>query len=252
MSSVDTITFSTKIVNFRGGRKRIVLQNQNGPCPLLAIVNGLILQDKLQLPSGASDVDSSRLQHQLVGHIVDSQTNTTANLRHQIDETIQLVMRGRFVEGMDVNPKFSSCSAFEYTQEVCDSLAAILCQVYSLVLIKNIENLITLHCITPLHSYVAEAAPDRMQLAVFDLCGVQLLHGWIVDPDADPGMEKLYNMSYNSATLAVVGRLDEDSGLVEALRSSLSASARAQLAERYGTSEKTIWRTDCFMRLCCS
>lgn len=118
MSSVDLITFSTKIVNFRGSRKRIVLQNQNGPCPLLALVNGLILRDRLQLPSGASEVDSSRLQHQLVGHIVDSQTNMTANLQHQIAETIDLVMRGRFIEGMDVNPQFNSCSGFEYTQEV--------------------------------------------------------------------------------------------------------------------------------------
>lgn len=72
-----------------------------------------------------------------------------------------------------------------------------------------------------------------LQLAVFDLCGVSLLHGWIADAGSSLAVRKLSNMSYNEATLAVVGQLDDDPALVASLRSSLSASARMQLAGRY-------------------
>lgn len=130
MSNSAPLTFSTKTVRFHGDTKRIVLQNENGPCPLLAILNALILQGKLELPSGSAQVDSSKLQHQLVGHIVDrtsllgsaapggDQQAHAANLQHQIDDTINLVMMGRFIEGMDVNLEFGDCTGFEYTREV--------------------------------------------------------------------------------------------------------------------------------------
>lgn len=136
MSTSPPLTFSTKTVKFQGDTKRIVLQNENGPCPLLAILNALILQGKLQLPSGSAKLDSSKLQHQLVGHIVDRTTalgssghggdQQAANLRHQIDDTINLVMMGRFIEGMDVNLEFGDCGGFEYTREVCFFFFAVL------------------------------------------------------------------------------------------------------------------------------
>jgi ubiquitin carboxyl-terminal hydrolase MINDY-1/2 len=131
MSTSTPLTFSTKVVKFHGDSKRILLQNENGPCPLLAILNALILQGKLQLPAGSAKLNSSELQHQLVGHIVDrtsalgsaalggDQHAHAANLQQQIDDTINLVMMGRFIEGMDVNLLFGDCSGFEYTREVC-------------------------------------------------------------------------------------------------------------------------------------
>lgn len=69
------------------------------------------------------------------------------------------------------------------------------------------------------------------QLAVFDLCGVSLLHGWIADAESSTAMKKLSKMSYNEATLTVFGGLADDP-LVASLRSSLSASARIQINNR--------------------
>jgi ubiquitin carboxyl-terminal hydrolase MINDY-1/2 len=176
------LTFGTKFCHFRGENKRIVCQNANGPCPLLAIFNALILRGQLRLPPG--DVDSSKLQHALVGWIVDrygEQQDT--NLRHQIAETIELVMKGRFIEGLDVNVQFRGPDAFEYTQE----------------------------------------------LAVFDLCAVRLLHGWCVESNGDRALERLLNLSYNDATLAIVGNLHEHTSLVRSLTGSLSMTARRHL-----------------------
>lgn len=111
----DALSFSTKIL--QSSDKRIILQNNNGPCPLLAIWNALILKGELTLPSGA--VDSSILQHTLVGKIMDTHGHSQdKNLQAQIAETIDLVMKGRFVEGLDVNPKFGSVSGFEFTSEM--------------------------------------------------------------------------------------------------------------------------------------
>lgn len=77
----------------------------------------MILKGELTLPSGA--VDSSILQHTLVGKIMDTHGNSQdSNLQLQIAETIDLVMKGRFVEGLDVNPKFGSVSGFEFTSEM--------------------------------------------------------------------------------------------------------------------------------------
>lgn len=111
----DALSFSTKFL--QSIDKRIILQNQNGPCPLLAIWNALIIKGELTLPSGA--VDSSILQHALVGKIMDMHGNSQdKNLQTQIAETIDLVMKGRFVEGLDVNPQFGSVSGFEFTSEM--------------------------------------------------------------------------------------------------------------------------------------
>lgn len=111
----DALSFSTKFL--QSSDKRVILQNENGPCPLLAIWNALILKGELTLPSGA--VDSSILQHTLVGKIMDMHGESQdSNLQLQIAETIDLVMKGRFIEGLDVNPKFGSVSGFEFTSEM--------------------------------------------------------------------------------------------------------------------------------------
>ena len=91
----ETLSFSTKFL--QNGDKRIILQNANGPCPLLAIWNALILKGELTLPSG--QVDSSILQHTLVGKIMDKHGHSQdSNLQLQISETIDLVMKGRSVQ----------------------------------------------------------------------------------------------------------------------------------------------------------
>eukprot|EP00170_Pyropia_yezoensis_P007756 contig_31917_g7781 len=50
----DVDHFRVKPVRFRGVSARVVLQNANGPCPLLALFNVLALRGHLSLPSGAS------------------------------------------------------------------------------------------------------------------------------------------------------------------------------------------------------
>ena len=52
---------------FIGKKVPIVTQNQNGPCPLIAIINVLLLSGKITLDSTAEVVTSS----QLMGYLGD-------------------------------------------------------------------------------------------------------------------------------------------------------------------------------------
>ena len=54
-----------KRVQLPGGRAvPVVMQSENGPCPLLAIANVLLLRGNISLPAGASEVTQVLLQSQ--------------------------------------------------------------------------------------------------------------------------------------------------------------------------------------------
>jgi len=59
--------YHVKWVKFCGSTTAIVMQNQNGPCPLLAIANILLLQAKIRLTAGTELVAAD----QLIGYIAD-------------------------------------------------------------------------------------------------------------------------------------------------------------------------------------
>jgi len=125
---------------------RILLQNENGPCPLLAAANALLLKGSVVLPAHAirndvaslDDVANMLANHAMLEHnkkATDQQQQHDEDHSFHINELMQYVPR--FQYGMDVNPKFTDCLAYEYTPEV----------------------------------------------TVFDMlsCG-RLVHGWLVDP----------------------------------------------------------------------
>lgn len=49
-------SYKLKHITIAGRGVPIVMQNENGPCPLLAIANVLLLRNQIRLPGGASDV----------------------------------------------------------------------------------------------------------------------------------------------------------------------------------------------------
>ncbi|CAJ1959877.1 unnamed protein product [Cylindrotheca closterium] len=93
----------------------ILLQNENGPCPLLAAANILLLQDSITLPSncvGAGVITIDELLNVLAEKILTS--NTTGNSDHHIQQVMNLFPTLQF--GMDVNPKFTEGpTGVEYT-----------------------------------------------------------------------------------------------------------------------------------------
>jgi len=64
--------YHVKWIKFHGSQTPIVMQNQNGPCPLLAIVNVLLLQGKIKLSSSADLVASDQLMAYIADWIFDN------------------------------------------------------------------------------------------------------------------------------------------------------------------------------------
>ncbi|KAL4430888.1 hypothetical protein ABPG75_006144 [Micractinium tetrahymenae] len=164
-----------KSINFLGRRVPVLLQDVNGPCPLLAIANVLLLRNQLQLPAGVGEVLQDRLVAMVAERLLDSNAASLeggsggpggglseeqrASLAHNLSDAIGLLPK--LCTGIDVNLRFHDISGFEYTQET----------------------------------------------AVFDLLDIPLVHGWLVDPQDEPTAHAVGTKSYNELVVQLVTAL---------------------------------------------
>ena len=74
-------------VDFLGARRPVVMQNRNGPCPLLAVANVLLLRRKLPLRGDAQTISLEELTALVAGHLLDANErpaddNAAEHVRH--------------------------------------------------------------------------------------------------------------------------------------------------------------------------
>ncbi|KAL6181928.1 hypothetical protein ACLB2K_048576 [Fragaria x ananassa] len=120
--SVKDCLHKTKLIQFLGRTAPIVLQNDNGPCPLLAICNVLSLRNNLNLSADTTEVSQEKLLSLVAERLIDSNSNTdnkdagyVENQQQNIADAIDLLPR--LATGIDVNIKFTRISDFEFTPE---------------------------------------------------------------------------------------------------------------------------------------
>ncbi|KAL1914642.1 uncharacterized protein VTP21DRAFT_8053 [Calcarisporiella thermophila] len=156
---------------------RVITQNENGPCPLIALCNVLLLRGDIEIrPPGKSHVSFEELvgilgdyllntmsHTQTQEHIKSEQTSAQAlpsvgDFRHNLNAALSVIPR--LQTGLDVNVYFRNIRGFEPTEE----------------------------------------------LALFDVFGVDLVHGWVVDPEEEVFHEVLVKRcgSYNRAVEVIV------------------------------------------------
>ncbi|KAK1565294.1 hypothetical protein Q3G72_023470 [Acer saccharum] len=149
----------TKTIQFLGRTTPIVLQNDNGPCPLLAICNVLLLRNNLNLSPDIGEVSQEKLLSLVAERLIDSNSNVNMqnkdagyveNQQQNISDAIDLLPR--LATGIDVNLKFRRIDDFEFTPEC----------------------------------------------AIYDLLDIPLYHGWIVDPQDFDTTEAIGSKSYNA------------------------------------------------------
>ncbi|XP_073012762.1 uncharacterized protein [Typha latifolia] len=114
--------YKMKAVQFLGRSTAIVLQNDNGPCPLLAICNVLLLKNILNLSLDASEVSLQKLLSLVAERLIDSNSNIqdkddgyVNNQQQNIADAIDLLPR--LATGIDVNVHFRKINDFEFTRE---------------------------------------------------------------------------------------------------------------------------------------
>ena len=149
------MAYRLKQIRFHESTCNILLQNENGPCPLLAAANALILRGAISLPSHCvqnSVASLEDLTNMLVNHV-----NLDIHHEHYIDELLTHIPR--FQAGMDVNPKFTQgCTGYEPTAE----------------------------------------------LGAFEMLGVTLVHGWLVDPRDEVTFVALQDKTYNELVEIII------------------------------------------------
>jgi hypothetical protein len=132
--------------------RRILLQNENGPCPLLAAANALLLRgeitfDPICIRNGVASTSDvvNMLADRACTNKASRQLNNNTHImsatpesEYHLHEVLSLLPN--LQHGMDVNPKFTAgVTGIEYTSN----------------------------------------------LATFDLLGLELVHGWLLDPQSD-------------------------------------------------------------------
>ncbi|KAJ3414040.1 Ubiquitin carboxyl-terminal hydrolase MINDY-1 [Chytridiales sp. JEL 0842] len=172
---------------------KIIAQNENGPCPLLALCNVLLLRGDIEISYDRPTVTYEHLVA-LVGDVLLARTNlhqpsspnistpsqaeALANLSQNLQDVMNLIPT--LQTGLDVNVRFDSPFAFELTPA----------------------------------------------LLIFDLFGITLAHGWTVDPQDEETYKVVVESvgSYNKVVEAVIG-IEDASNELAALEKKMSVSA---------------------------
>lgn len=113
--------YSLKWIKWKGAKTPIITQNENGPCPLIAIMNVLILKGKLKLPAMVEIVTASQLMEYLGDFLlnsVPSNMSEGAQLNYEQNMMDAISILPKLQTGLDVNVRFTSISDFEYTPEL--------------------------------------------------------------------------------------------------------------------------------------
>ncbi|CBQ71529.1 conserved hypothetical protein [Sporisorium reilianum SRZ2] len=183
--------WSLKDIFWQGRECKIITQNQNGPCSLIALCNILLLRGEIQItPPDRPVVSYSYLSQLLAEHLLTKVSNEGFG-GEALEAALSTLPRTQY--GLDVDVGFDSITSFAATPG-------------------------------------NDGGVD--ELALFRLCGVQLVHGWLPDPaDAETYQAVQAAGSYNRATDVVVrgdeiadGAVVRDRG-VGALAAKLSSQA---------------------------
>ncbi|KAH9557463.1 hypothetical protein CY35_07G085600 [Sphagnum magellanicum] len=116
------IVYKTKVVQFLGRQVPIILQNDNGPCPLLAICNVLLLRNNLNVSTDLAEISLPELLSLIAERLLDVNSNIknkdeeyVRNQQQNISDAIALLPR--LATGIDVNVRFTHIHDFEFTPE---------------------------------------------------------------------------------------------------------------------------------------
>jgi len=121
-SSVDEL-FLVKEMEVNGSQCSFLMQNTNGPCPLLAIANCLLLRGAIALPAGQGAVSPETVIQLCASRLLEANSASTQDDSPHATErrnalNVCLDLLPSLLRGLDVNVKFESCSSFEFTNGI--------------------------------------------------------------------------------------------------------------------------------------
>ncbi|XP_050823932.1 ubiquitin carboxyl-terminal hydrolase MINDY-2 isoform X3 [Gopherus flavomarginatus] len=112
--------YHIKWVRWKEENTPIITQNENGPCPLLAIMNVLLLAWKVKLPPMMEIITAEQLMEYLGDYILDAKPKEISEiqrLNYEQNMSDAMAILHKLQTGLDVNVKFTGVRVFEYTPE---------------------------------------------------------------------------------------------------------------------------------------
>uniref|UniRef100_A0A1I7VIM0 Ubiquitin carboxyl-terminal hydrolase n=1 Tax=Loa loa TaxID=7209 RepID=A0A1I7VIM0_LOALO len=114
----QSCVYYIKWVDVEGVEYAVVMQNENGPCPLLAVINVLLLRGQITLPCGSTEVSEKKLLQFVADCIlrlkpIDIDEAELPNYEQNVSDVLALIPS--LPKGLDVNIHFTGVKTFEYT-----------------------------------------------------------------------------------------------------------------------------------------
>ncbi|KAK0137383.1 Ubiquitin carboxyl-terminal hydrolase MINDY-2 [Merluccius polli] len=112
--------YHIKWIKWKDDNTPIITQNENGPCPLLAIMNVLLLAWKVKMPPMMEIITAEQLMEYLGDYILDSkpkEISEAQRLNYEQNMSDAMAVLHKLQTGLDVNVKFTGVRVFEYTPE---------------------------------------------------------------------------------------------------------------------------------------
>ncbi|KAM9384474.1 ubiquitin carboxyl-terminal hydrolase MINDY-1 isoform 1-T2 [Pholidichthys leucotaenia] len=114
------VYYLVKWITWKEKKTPIITQSENGPCPLLAIMNTLFLRWKAKLPAQTEVVTTEDLMTHLgecVLSVTPREKNNGMELNFQQNMSDAMAVLPKLSTGLDVNVRFTGVTDFEYTPE---------------------------------------------------------------------------------------------------------------------------------------
>ena len=83
-----------------------LIQNENGPCPLIALANVLLLSNRITIESGETIVTTSYLMDLLGSCLLEQQPVDHSSANYQQNMQDSMAVFPKLQTGLDVNVKF--------------------------------------------------------------------------------------------------------------------------------------------------
>jgi hypothetical protein len=213
------VNFRLKKISFFHRDVVIICQNENGPCPLIAISNILILQGKIIISPDRSFISLDEIIAEVANEIMERKDQYFATNHNRAYAT--------HTEG-----GASSLSDLNFHQQLED--------VFNILptLAKGLDLNICFHGINK-YEFTNE-------ITIFDILQIPLYHGWLYPDNKDEHIEVISNKSYNHLVYKLVdykSLLDKLSEFEISHPDECSNIGRIEILEKHFTAdEKELFR----------
>lgn len=112
--------YHIKWIQWKEENTPIITQNENGPCPLLAILNVLLLAWKVKLPPMMEIITAEQLMEYLGDYMLEAKPKEISEIQrvnYEQNMSDAMAILHKLQTGLDVNVRFTGVRVFEYTPE---------------------------------------------------------------------------------------------------------------------------------------